>query len=348
MRVRNIRLALFAFPVVVVFLLVFALVVQQVFQEKALPESERPLPRVSPPDIYVPKILNASSSQAKLAVEETGRLIDFLNKSGIPIGGFEIDFGEMNSFYEGENVTALLRRADLLNQTPEQKEIADQIYALVYAAVRTGQKLGTNYTFVVEKSYELNARAKTAASARDALRLLDITMREQDSGLNISETVQFNEQALIFYDEGRFSDVFAKVNDAFSSLEKARVDLSRSKALLKASRRTLWYFFVDNWLWVLFACGLFGVVGFIANNEIQLYIWRSRLSAAQKDSLAVKQMMKSCQEEYYNQSLGQTRYKNRMAALTDRFSKLRVEIPSLRKKIKRRSVWSVSFLFKKF
>jgi len=347
MRIRNVRLALFIFPVVVAVLLIFALVVQQAFQEKQIPESERPLPRVTAPVFAVPSVFNASESQAKIAVEETGRLIDYLNESGIPFGSFDIDFNAMQKSYHGENVSALLKRADLLNQTPEQKELADQIYALVYAAIRSGQKLGTNYSFVVEESYVLKARAQTAFAARDALRLLDLAMAEQDSSINMSRTIEFNEQALELYSDERFGDVFAKVNEGFASLEEARVELSRSRALLKASRRTIWYFVVDNWLWLLFALILFGAAGFVANNEIQLYLLRSRLSRAQRESVVIKEMMASCQEEYYNQSLGQTRYKNRMAALNDRRQKLRIELPSLRKRIRKYSVWSASRFFKK-
>lgn len=347
MRIRNVRLALFIFPVVVAVLLIFALVVQQAFQEKQIPEAQRPLPRVTMPVFTVPSVFNASESQAKMAVEETGRLIDYLNESGIPFGSFDIDFNAMQKSYYGENVSALLKRADLLNQTPEQNELADQIYALVYAAIRSGQKLGTNYSFVVEESYVLKARAQTAFAARDALRLLDLAMAEQDSSLNMSRTIQFNEQALELYSDERFGDVFSKVNEGFASLEEARVELSRSRAILKASRRTIWYFVADNWLWLLFALVLFGTAGFVANNEIQLYLLRSRLSRAQREVVVIKEMMASCQEEYYNQSLGQTRYKNRMVALNDRRQKLRIELPSLRKRIRKYSVWSFSRLFKK-
>jgi len=347
MRIRNVRLALFVFPVVVISLLVFALLVQQAFSEKQVPESQKPMPRVFAPVTFVSSVSNATEPQARIAVEETQRLIDYLNQSNVPFGSFDIDFVTMKKAYYGENVSALLRRADLLNQTPEQKELADQIYALVYAAIRSGQKLGTNYSFVVEQSYVLKARAQTAFAARDALCLLDLTMSEQDSSLNLSKVEAINEQAVQLYSDERFSDVFEKVNEGFSALEEARVELSKTRAFIKASRRTIWYFAVDNWAWLIFAVALFCFSGFIVNNEIQIYLARSKLSWSSKDIFAIKQMMKNCQQEYYNQNLGQTRYKNRMAALNDRLQKIRLEIPVLRRKIKRYSVWSVSRFFKK-
>jgi len=347
MRIRNVRLALFVFPVVVILLLVFALVVQQAFSEKQVPESQKPMPRVFPPQTFVSPVYNATESQASIAVEETQRLIDYLNKSDVPFGGFDIDFAAMKKSYYGENVSALLKRADLLNQTPEQKELADQIYALVYAAVRSGQKLGTNYSFVVHESYVLKARAQTAFAARDALRLLDLTMSEQDSSLNLSKVEFINEQALQLYSQERFSDVFEKVNEGFAALEEARVDLSRTRALIKASRRTIWYFAVDNWAWLIFAVALFGFSGFVASNEIRLYLARSKLSWASNDIRVIKEMMKSCQQEYYGQNLGQTRYKNRMSALNERLQKIHLDAPALRRKIRRYSVWSVSKFFKK-
>ncbi len=347
MRIRNVRLALFIFPIVVILLLVFALVVQQAFSEKQVPESQKPMPRVFAPQTFVSPVGNATEPQARIAIEETQRLIDYLNESNVPFGSFDIDFAAMKKAYYGENVSALLRRADLLNQTPEQKELADQIYALVYAAIRSGQKLGTNYSFVVEESYVLKARAQTAFAARDALRLLDLTMSEQESSLNLSNVEYFNEQALQLYSQERFSDVFEKVNEGFAALEDARVDLSRTRAFIKASRRTIFYFAFDNFAWLIFAVALFGFSGFIASNEIKLYLARSRLSWASKDVGVIKEMMKSCQQEYYGQNLGQTRYKNRMAALNDRLQKIRLEAPALRKKIRRYSVWSVSRFLKK-
>lgn len=347
MRIRNIRLALFIFPVIIVLLLVFALFVQQAFSEKQIPESQKPMPRVAAPVAFVSPVVNATEPQARIAIEETQRLIDYLNESNVPFGSFDIDFAAMKKAYYGENVSALLRRADLLNQTPEQKELADQIYALVYAAIRSGQKLGTNYSFVVEESYVLKARAQTAFAARDALRLLDLTMSEQDPSLNLSKVEFINDQALQLYSQERFGDVFEKVNEGFAALEEARIDLSRTRALVKASRRTIFYFVYDNFAWLVFAVALFVCAGLVISNEIQIYLARSKLYWSSKEIGAIKEMMKSCQEQYYNQSLGQTRYKNRMAALNERLQKIRLETPALRKKLKRYSVFSVSRFLKK-
>ena len=347
MKPRDVRRILLIYPILALASIFLVLLLQQAFYEKQLPENIRPLPHIDVPEFNAVAVKNATEQEAFLALQDAQLRVAELDRLGIPHQSFDDSLDEMKMAYQGENVAELLRRAELLNQTPGQEAVAGDIFALIKKSLDSGQKLGVNYTFVVEQADVMHLRSEYAIKGRDALRLLDLTLNDVESpGLNLTKARELQGLAEKEYSAERFGSIFYLVNGAFDSAESAQVELSKSRAFFKSSRRTIWYFVVDYWKWLLLAGSVLLVVSSLINNEVQLRLLTNRLQSAEHEKNSVPVLIAELQEKYYANSMGKTVYDVTLKTLRDKTVQLRSEIPLLQQQIRRKVNWSVLRLFR--
>jgi hypothetical protein len=348
MKPQDVRRILLIYPVLALASIFLVLLLQQAFYENELPENIRALPRIDVPEFNQLVVTNATGHEAFLALQDAQMRVAELDRLGIPHQSFDDSLEVMRKAYDGENVSELMRRAELLNQTPGQEAVARDILDLVQKSLASGQKLGANYSFVVEQADVLRQNSVYAIKGRDALRLLDLTLNDVEyPGLNLSDARELQRMAEAEYSAERFSKVFSFVNGAFDSAESAQVELSKSRAFFKSSRRTILYFVVDYWKWLLLAGSVLLVVSLFVNNEVQIRLLSKRLESAEHEKKSVPDLIGDLQEKYYSLSIGKTVYDVTLRTLHDKTVQLRSEIPLLQQQIRRRVKWSVLRLFKR-
>jgi hypothetical protein len=255
--------------------------------------------------------------------------VQHMKRINYPTQSLEDALTEMHDALVGANISVLVERANLLNGSneTEKTELAQKLYQLIDASLKTGVSPGVNYTFVVEKAEWIVVTKQKAFESSGMLAAFNQQMQKiNQSELNLSAVHGTISKAENAFKSERYDDAIALVRQAQVQLENAQVDAARERAFLRLARRNVINYVREHWLGLLVTLIIVGVLGAWSYLEARLY-YGLRIIRTTKFKLSANQkIQEETQKGYYADGMGSQTYNSRMGMLKQKQRQLKTRL----------------------
>ena len=278
--------------------------------------------------LVAPFVCAATLQEAKDAYFNSTLEVQHLSELGYPTQSLEDALTEMHDSLAGVNISRLVARADVLNQSNETEKtaLAQQLYQLIDASLRTGVPPGVNYTFVVEKAAWISSMRQKAFESFDLISNMNATLGKANETLNLSAVYETMAKAGQSFKAERYDEIPPLMEQARRQLEDAQVEAARERAFLMLARRNVLNYVQDHWMGLLLALVIANILALWAYCEIRLYSAIRTVHRLNIELAANARMAKETQENYYSDHMGASTYRTRMDNLKQKNRRLKTSL----------------------
>lgn len=241
---------------------------------------------------------------------------------------------EAKEAYTGRNITQILAEINKLSNE-SRREYADLLIEATKNLAQNKTKIGENYTKTVEIAANVRARKNQAFAMMDELTLLELKIASLNRKIaDYTESDRIYDRARAAFNEERYDESAGLINQTYSKITEITVESSRTRAVLKASQRTIGKLIQKYWPELIIAFIILSIIGIYGYDKIRYYKLRRRTKEMLAEQKAIDRLLKKAQAEYFQEGkISKATYTMKMTQLKERKSAIRSEYPVLEKEL---------------